>query len=98
MESADLARPVIHVKDLLTDEVVYEIYSYGDSVVVMPTAKIAELEESKRETSGVAKFAKFALQDYLKREFKTTIGVEIEGMNRILVYVPERLRPRFIGK
>jgi ATPase len=37
MNSDDLARPVILVKDLISDEIRYEMYSYGESVVVMPT-------------------------------------------------------------
>jgi len=36
MDSADLSRPVIQVFDFATKEVVYEIYSFGEQIVVMP--------------------------------------------------------------
>ena len=36
MQEADLARPVILVKELETGKPEYEIYTYGEQVVVMP--------------------------------------------------------------
>jgi len=36
MESEDLARPVIIVTSFLTKEVEYEIYTFGEQIVVMP--------------------------------------------------------------
>jgi len=36
MESEDLARPVIIVTSFLTKAVEYEIYTFGEQIVVMP--------------------------------------------------------------
>jgi len=36
MKEADLARPVIQVKDFIHKDVVFEIYTYGEQTVVMP--------------------------------------------------------------
>jgi len=36
MESEDLARPVIVVTSFLTKQVEYEIYTFGEQIVVMP--------------------------------------------------------------
>jgi ATPase len=36
MESDDLARPVIEISSFLTKEAVFEIYTFGEQIVVMP--------------------------------------------------------------
>lgn len=40
MIAQDLARPVLQVKDFFTQKVMYEIYSFGEQVVVMELAKL----------------------------------------------------------
>jgi ATPase len=39
MRELDLSRPVIEVRDFETKELKYELYSYGDEVVVIPTGR-----------------------------------------------------------
>lgn len=97
MWSWDLARPVVVVKDLITNEPKYEMYSYGDSVVVMPLDKVAE-SEAKKPPTGVAKYAKRWIQEYFTKELKCQVAIEIDGMHRIQLYVPTRIKPRVIGK
>jgi ATPase len=36
MKEADLARPVIEVKDFIKKDIVFEIYTYGEQTCVMP--------------------------------------------------------------
>jgi ATPase len=36
MESDDLARPVIQVSSFFSQQVEYEIYTFGEQIVVMP--------------------------------------------------------------
>jgi ATPase len=36
MDSDDLARPVIEISSFLTKENVFEIYTFGEQIVVMP--------------------------------------------------------------
>lgn len=42
MASADLARPVIEIKDFLTDKLMYELYTFGEQVVVIPVADLPQ--------------------------------------------------------
>jgi len=49
MKEADLARPVIQVKDFLNKQVMFEIYTYGEQTVVMP------IGEKKQPTMKVTK-------------------------------------------
>jgi predicted PilT family ATPase len=37
MREADLARPVVEIKDFLTNSIEYEIYTFSDQVIVVPT-------------------------------------------------------------
>jgi ATPase len=39
MESEDLARPVIVITSFLTKQVEYEIYTFGEQIVVMPMSE-----------------------------------------------------------
>ncbi len=82
-----LARPVIEVKDLATDSLEFEIYSFGEEVVVMPvkTAKKANWRISRKtialnlpkgyENREVEIYAdgKFLLSDYTDEKGKLVI-------------------------
>lgn len=48
MMSADLARPVIEVTSFLENKLKYEIYTFGEQVVVMPLDQIQEQEKGKK--------------------------------------------------
>ncbi|BAK54580.1 PINc/VapC family ATPase [Sulfurisphaera tokodaii] len=41
LREADLARPVVEVKDLIEDKVEYEIYVFGEQTMLVPVGKIA---------------------------------------------------------
>ena len=96
MTSEDLARPVILVTDLATGEIKYEMYNYGDSVVVMPAEMIQKQEQGKH--NAVSHFAKEWLEEFFSQELRTNVIVTIENAKRILVYVPDQVKPRMIGK
>ncbi len=96
MNSEDLARPVILVKDFLTDEIKYEMYNYGDSVVVMPAEMIQQQEQQKH--NAISHYAKEWLEEYFSHELRTKVYVKIETAKRILVYVANNIKPKFIGK
>lgn len=40
MESEDLARPVVVVTSFLSKQVEYEIYTFGEQIVVMPLTEM----------------------------------------------------------
>lgn len=50
MLSADLARPVIEVSSFLENKLKYEIYTFGEQVVVMPLDQIELQSESKKNS------------------------------------------------
>ena len=60
MESEDLARPVIVVTSFLTKQVEYEIYTFGEQIVVMPLFDTGN-GEGKVQSKG-----KSALGEYAK--------------------------------
>ncbi len=41
LREADLARPVVEVRDALTGELAYEIYTFGEQTVVVPVKQVA---------------------------------------------------------
>ncbi len=45
LREAELARPVIEVKDFLTGELEYEIYTFGEQTVVVPVKKFKAVGE-----------------------------------------------------
>jgi len=62
MESDDLARPVIQINSFLTKEVVFEIYSFGEQIVVMP---LWEEIWVQKKASKLADYAKETVDQHL---------------------------------
>jgi ATPase len=50
MREADLARPVVEVRDFLTNSIEYEIYTFSDQVIVVPVRAKEQGEFSSRRT------------------------------------------------
>ena len=74
MAEADLARPVLEVRDYLSEKLEYEIYSYGEQTVVVPIEKPAK--------KAVWQFAAESVHDYFK-EYSPDNVVEFISDNRI---------------
>ena len=89
MEEADLARPVIIIKDFRTKKELYEIYTYGEQVVVMPT--------QERKKGSIEKLAEKHLCSVIERYIDGIVDVKING-NSAVVYVEEKNIPHIIGK
>ncbi|AAT43746.1 PINc/VapC family ATPase [Picrophilus oshimae] len=92
MKQEDLARPVIIVKDFLSNKPVSEIYSFGNEIVVVPVGQ---------EISGNAIYdlASRKIEDEVKRFLNTDkVLVRIDDDTRATVSVPETKIPRLIGK
>ncbi|MCJ7479179.1 MAG: PINc/VapC family ATPase [Candidatus Nanohaloarchaeota archaeon QJJ-7] len=81
MTEADLARPVIQVKDFETDNPEYEIYTYGEETVVIPVT--GEDTGSKME-----QFAARQLEHDLSQYVDDPM-VEFESEDHITLYVEE---------
>ena len=89
MEEADLARPVIVVKNFYTKKILFEIYSYGEQVVVMPVGE--------KKTSPMKKLAEGSLKKIIKKYIDGNIEVKIND-GSATVYVEEPQIPYLIGR
>ncbi len=93
MMEEDLARPVIEVKDFETGIVEFEVYSYGEQVVVMP---VEETEGSLEKP--VWNMAEREIERELSRHVRGRVEVEVDSSDRITVYVPESEIASLLGK
>jgi len=86
MVEEDLARPVVEVRDLFTNELEYEIYTFGEEIVVVP---VRGTERDK---------VSMLLSDILKERFGSRyedIIVDVRG-NIIRFILPKGLRKKFL--
>jgi ATPase len=88
MTEADLARPVVDVRDFETGKLEYEIYSYGEENVIIPITEVKE--------SPIERLAKATVQAEVSR-FDRYAEVEIVG-GRATVKVANEAIPKIIGK
>jgi ATPase len=92
MTEADLARPVIQVKDFGTDAPEYEIYSFGDETIVMPV----RLEG--REMTPLERLAgERVLQEAQRYAPRARMEVEMRDSGAVL-WVEDRYVASIIGK
>ncbi len=93
MTMEDLARPVVVVKDLFTGRASYELYTYGEQVVVMP------LEQAGGgRSSGANALAEKELVRSLRRFVQGRYEVKVQSPGRATLYVEETEVPQVIGK
>jgi len=87
LKEEDLARPVVEVRDFLTNDLEYEIYTFGEEVMVVPIKKY-------RLKSGIQRF----LEDLLNIEYKRKYNnIYLEVLDdRIIFYIPKELKRKFI--
>ena len=92
MTQEDLSRPVIVVKDFFTSVPVYEIYTFGDQIFVVPVSK--KQEKRPIEAMAVDRITE-TIRDYLGT---SNVKVSLKDDNRALIKVEEKYVPRLIGK
>ncbi|HLC86027.1 MAG TPA: PINc/VapC family ATPase [Candidatus Nanoarchaeia archaeon] len=90
MIEADLARPVVEVRDFNTNKLEFEIYSYGEETVVIPVQE----EFVHDPTKALA--AKQIEREF--REYADKVKVKVVSNGKAEVYVPEENIARIIGK
>lgn len=93
MTEADLARPLVEVKDFESGAVEYEIYTYGEENVVVPVSKV----KAGGDESGIKKLAQSKIMDVVRR-FDPRAEVNILSENRVQVKVSKEAAPKIIGK
>lgn len=98
MLSEELARPVIVVSSFLQKKPLYEIYTFGEQVVVMP---IQTDEKGNPKTSSktqvVSEYAKEGIQRKLSQNLPCDFHIQIKG-SELELYVPEYYKWKVIGK
>jgi ATPase len=95
MQEADLARPVIEVRDFYADKPEYEIYTYGDQTMVIPVDAVQSQEGQKK--SAVLQYAEQGIREYFA-QFDERCDVELLSDKKVVVYVPKKLIAQIIGK
>ncbi len=88
MVEADLARPLVEVRDFFTDKLEFEIYSYGDHTIVMPI--------KKKERKKSWHYAEEKLKEYFNKYSKDSVIEFIED-DKIKVYLPTKYKSKLIG-
>lgn len=101
MESEDLARPVIIVTSFLSKQVEYEIYTFGEQIVVMPLNGTGTEEGTKivsKSKTAMSDYAKHTITQKLQQLLPCDFLVKIKGSSWLLLYIPEMYKGRIIGK
>lgn len=98
MKEADLARPVIEVRDYETGELKNEIYTYGEQTIVMDLDLVNNPSQSGK--SSVDIIAEKEILRQIKRILpkKSKVDVKVISPERANIYIPEDLIPKIIGK
>ena len=89
MTEADLARPVVEVRNFETNNLEYEIYTYGEENVIIPV-------QGKKE-SALAKLAQKQIMAEIRR-FDSSASIEMLSDEKVSVRVENDVIPRIIGK
>jgi ATPase len=99
MKEADLARPVIEVRDFETGELKNEIYTYGEQTIVMDL-DLVNKSSSSSDKSSVDIIAEKEILRRIKRFLpkKAKVDVEVISPERANIYIPEEFVPKIIGK
>jgi ATPase len=92
MVEQDLARPVITIVDFETQVIEYEIYTYGEQVVVMP---VTGVERERPATWGLAVRE---IEKELTKYTRNSVDVEIVSDSSATVYMDEEDIAGVIGK
>ncbi len=90
MQEADLARPVVEVRDFNSKKLLYEIYTYGEQTVVM--------QVEKEPRSKILEAATDAIKEKLRKYIKVPFDVEVISQDRIKLLVAEKHIPNIIGR
>jgi len=94
MIEADLARPLVEVRDFETGDVEYEIYTYGEENIVVP---VKDIEQKAQDQNAIRKLAEERIRDVVRR-FDPNADIIIISEGRVKLKVQKDVIPRIIGK
>jgi ATPase len=92
MTEADLARPVVEVKDFSTGLTEYEIYTFGEENVIVPVDP-----DNEANQNNIYKLAESKIKDVIRR-FDPNPEISIISDNKVRIKVQKDTIPRIIGK
>ena len=92
MTEQDLARPVITVADFETGKVEYEIYTYGEQVVVMPVGEIGA------RLPGIWVLGSREIKRELQKYTRGPVETRVDSDSSATVYLDDEDIPNVIGK
>lgn len=99
MKEADLARPVIEVRDFETGDLKNEIYTYGEQTIVMDVDLVEKDEKGEKKKSSVDKIAeKEVVRAIRKVAPKANVKASVVSKDRVNVFINEKFIPKIIGK
>ena len=100
MKEADLARPVIEVRDFETGELKNEIYTYGEQTIVMDMNLVNGSSQEERHKSSVDRIAEAEILRKIKKLLpkKAKVEVEVISPERANIYIPDEYVAKIIGK
>lgn len=100
MESEDLARPVIVITSFLTKQVEYEIYTFGEQIVVMPLSgdMNGEWKVQSKWKTVVSEYAKQTISKKLQQLLPCDFFLKVKWSSNLDLYIPEESKGRIIGK
>lgn len=93
MMSADLSRPVVEVRSYLSDELLYELYSFWEQIVVIPLADIA----TQKSQSPADLLAEQQVNKSLSKLLNCEYMVKIKNGDAY-IYVSDDDKGSIIGK
>jgi ATPase len=91
MTEADLARPVVEVRDFENGTLEFEVYTFGEENVIIP------VKDAKPVVSAAQKLAAERIMQEV-RKFDPNAQVKLVSDNRALVRVDNEIVPIIIGK
>ena len=100
MKEADLARPVIEVRDFETGELKNEIYTYGEQTIVMDMDLVNGGGSPETQKSSVDIIAENEILRKIQKILpkKAKVDVEVISPDRANIYIPDEYVPKIIGK
>ena len=94
MTESDLARPVIEVRDFDMGQIEYEIYTYGEENIVVPTSSFADFNPSE---DAITTLAESKIRDTIRR-FDPRAEIKLTSRDRVQIRVNKDIAPVIIGK
>jgi ATPase len=98
MVEQDLARPVVVVEDFFTGTPMYEMYTYGDQLVVMPLAEGRKGRRDGRDAPRGHGPSESEIESRLRAMVAGELEVEVTGPARASIYVDPTDASVIIGK